>query len=161
MNTDTNPLSNSFVQLSDSRMIRYDEFVRKLFKLNAACGDSVHAAMGIAGEAGELTDAIKKHIVYNKPLDLVNVIEELGDLRFYMQALMNLYGITEQQVLQYNAAKLMVRYEGLEYSDRAAQERKDKIGEGTVKLSAEQQAAVDETGQIKNELNPGNEGTAK
>lgn len=120
------PAALGWVTLSTGQQIRYDEFVRKLFKINAACGDLMHAAIGICGEAGELGDAIKKHVVYNKPLDRTNVIEELGDLRFYMQAMQTLLGISEQEVLQHNACKLMVRYEDLEYSDAAAQARADK-----------------------------------
>lgn len=119
--------ANSFVILSDNSAIRYDHFVHRLFKQGAACGDLVHAGMGISGESGELLDAIKKHVVYGKELDRMNIIEELGDLMFYMHAMMNLLGISEQQVLQHNACKLMVRYEGLEYSDKAAQARADKV----------------------------------
>lgn len=115
-----------WVQDSQGKMLRYDDFVSKLFKKDAACGDLMHAVIGICGEAGELADAIKKHVVYNKPLDHANVIEELGDLRFYMQALQNLLGISEQRILQHNFMKLAQRYEGLEYSDEAAQARKDK-----------------------------------
>lgn len=120
--------ANSFVVLSDGTSIRYDHFVHRLFKQGAACGDLVHAGMGISGEAGELLDGIKKHVVYGKELDRMNIIEELGDLFFYMHAMMNLLGISEQQVLQHNACKLMVRYEGMSYSDKAAQARADKVG---------------------------------
>lgn len=38
-------------------------------------------ATGVSGEAGELLDAVKKSVVYKKPLDRENVVEELGDLR--------------------------------------------------------------------------------
>lgn len=48
-----------------------------------------HALLGIIGELGELTDAHKKHAIYEKPLDRGNVIEELGDIRFYLQMLEN------------------------------------------------------------------------
>jgi phosphoribosyl-ATP pyrophosphohydrolase len=121
-----------WVELNEQQ-IRYDHFVERLFKLGAACGDLMHAAVGIAGEGGELIDAIKKHVVHNKPLNRENVVEELGDLRFYMQAMQNLLGITEQEVLQHNALKLAKRYEGLVYSDQAAQNRTDKIGTGETK----------------------------
>lgn len=131
MNNEMNAMANSFV-LVNNQQIRYDEFVRRLFKLGSACGDLMHAAAGISGESGELIDAIKKHVVYNKPLDRTNVIEELGDLRFYMQAMQNLLGITEQEVMQHNACKLAVRYEGLEYSDEKAQARADKVGKEEV-----------------------------
>ena len=43
--------------------------------------------VGVSGEAGELLDAVKKAVIYRKPLDLENVIEELGDLEFYMEGL--------------------------------------------------------------------------
>ena len=106
--------------------VRYDIFVSYLFKLQSFDLMQLHGALGVAGEAGELADAIKKHVIYGKTLDRLNVIEELGDLRFYMQALMNLYQIDEQTVLQYNARKLGERYKGMVYSDADAIARKDK-----------------------------------
>lgn len=47
----------------------------------------IHMAVGIAGEAGELLDQVKKATIYRKPLDRENVVEELGDLEFYMEGL--------------------------------------------------------------------------
>lgn len=123
---ESNSQSLGWVTLSDNSQIRYDEFVRKLFKDQHLDYMKLHAALGVAGEAGELADAVKKEVIYCKPLDRKNLVEELGDLRFYIQAIMNLYSVTEQEVLQHNACKLMVRYENLEYSDAAAQARADK-----------------------------------
>jgi NTP pyrophosphatase (non-canonical NTP hydrolase) len=40
-----------------------------------------HAIMGLVTEAGELMDAIKKAKIYGKDLDLVNLVEELGDVK--------------------------------------------------------------------------------
>lgn len=88
--------------------------------------DLIHAVLGITGEAGELLDAVKKHSIYNKPLDRENVIEELGDLEFYMEQLRQRLDITREQTLDANIAKLGVRYAGLKYSDEAAQQRADK-----------------------------------
>jgi hypothetical protein len=53
-------------------------------------------------------------------------VEELGDLRFYIQAVMNTLGISEYEILQENANKLRVRYAGLSYSNEAAIARADK-----------------------------------
>jgi phosphoribosyl-ATP pyrophosphohydrolase len=107
--------------------IRYDVFVAGLFKLDPSpVMNRLHAAVGISGEAGELLDAVKKEWVYNKPLDYENVKEELGDLMFYITAMMIYCGISWQEVFQYNADKLAKRYVGLKYSDQAAQERADK-----------------------------------
>jgi NTP pyrophosphatase (non-canonical NTP hydrolase) len=88
--------------------------------------DLLHAVLGIAGEAGELVDAVKKHVIYNKPLDQANVIEELGDLEFYMEQLRQRLGVTREYCLQNNIDKLSVRYQNLQYSDEQAYNRRDK-----------------------------------
>lgn len=85
-----------------------------------------HMATGISGEAGELLDAVKKFAVYEKDLDLVNVIEELGDLEFYMQGLRDGLGISREEVLQFNVRKLSKRYASGAYTDSEAQARADK-----------------------------------
>lgn len=87
----------------------------------------IHMVLGISGEAGELLDAIKKSVIYNKPLDVVNVIEELGDIEFYLEGLRQRIGITREQTIDANIAKLAKRYEGFKYSDGAAQARADKV----------------------------------
>lgn len=123
--------ANSYVQLKnpqgDTDVIRYDLFVLQLFKAMPEPIMKIHAALGVCGEAGELADAIKKECIYGKVPDLANIKEELGDLLFYIHATMNMYGITEQEVLQLNAYKLETRYKGLRYSDEAAQKRADKV----------------------------------
>jgi NTP pyrophosphatase (non-canonical NTP hydrolase) len=86
----------------------------------------IHMAIGASGEAGELLDAIKRHTIYRKPIDLDNVIEELGDMEFYMEGLRSALGITREQTLKANMEKLSKRYKQLRYSDKAAQDRADK-----------------------------------
>ena len=95
-------------------------------ELTAHDAHRLHMAVGISGEAGELLDSIKKAVVYRKQYDQENVIEELGDLEFYMEGLRQSLGITRQETLAANFAKLEKRYRGHEYSDQAAQERADK-----------------------------------
>ena len=87
--------------------------------------DMIHMIMGISGEAGELLDAIKKSVIYRQTLDRQNVIEELGDLEFYMQGLRQILGISREETLEHNISKLMKRYEK-GYTDLAAKERADK-----------------------------------
>lgn len=89
----------------------------------------LHMAMGIAGEAGELLDAVKKHVIYNKPIDRGNIVEELGDLRFYMKGIMLPLEVTELEVIKGNIGKLSQRYKDFEYSNQAAQDRADKAGQ--------------------------------
>lgn len=85
----------------------------------------LHAAIGIAGEAGELLDAVRKHVFDGQPLDRDNIVEELGDLCFYLQAALQVIGHDREWVEACNMTKLSKRYEG-GYSDQQAQERKDK-----------------------------------
>ena len=85
-----------------------------------------HMSSALAYEAGELGDAFKKHIVYEKELDMENVIEELGDLEFYMRAIRDSLGITREETLQHNLDKLGKRYSKGSYSNKSAQERADK-----------------------------------
>lgn len=85
----------------------------------------LHMAVGIAGEAGELLDCIKKHVIYQQELDKHNVVEELGDLMFYMQGIMNELKLNPSTVKRLNIDKLEIRY-GKTYSDEAAKQRRDK-----------------------------------
>lgn len=86
----------------------------------------LHMAVGVSGEAGELLDAVKKAAIYGKPIDRDNVIEELGDLEFYMEGLRQGLNIDRNEVLDANAAKLAKRYHTGTYSDQQAQTRADK-----------------------------------
>ena len=90
--------------------------------------DLLHMAVGVSGEAGELLDAVKKAVIYNKQMDLENIIEELGDLEFYMSKIRQIVGITREEILQRNIDKLSVRYAKGKYSNDQAQERADKEG---------------------------------
>lgn len=95
-------------------------------KINEAEADLWHMATGVSGEAGELLDAVKKSVIYKRDLDRENVVEEIGDIRFYLAGIMNRLGITEEEVLAHNNAKLSKRYAAGSYSNEQAQERADK-----------------------------------
>jgi len=104
----------------------YRNFVARLFvKRNEGVEGLLHAALGIAGEAGEIVDAVKKHWVYGKALDRENLIEEIGDLLFYTQALARLVDVDIDGAIAANVAKLNKRYPA-GYTDAAAIARADK-----------------------------------
>lgn len=44
----------------------------------------LHAAMGMATESGEFMDALKKSYFYNRVLDRTNLLEEIGDILWYI-----------------------------------------------------------------------------
>lgn len=85
-----------------------------------------HSAMGIAGESGEFTDCVKKHIIYGQPLDTMNAAEELGDLLWYIAIGCDALGIPMEDIAIQNIAKLAKRYPE-KYTDFHAAERLDKM----------------------------------
>ncbi|HAV5365797.1 TPA: nucleotide pyrophosphohydrolase [Acinetobacter baumannii] len=89
--------------------------------------DLLHMGVGVSGESGELLDAIKKHAIYGKPLDRENVIEELGDLEFYMERIRQIIGVSREETISANMAKLGKRYSKGTYSNEQAQARADKV----------------------------------
>ena len=111
----------------------YEEFVMSKAKLGLVIveemsGDDahfLHMAIGVSGESGELLDSIKKAVIYRKNLDLENVKEELGDLEFYMAGLRAALGLTREQCIEANVAKLSKRYPN-NYTNQDAQARADK-----------------------------------
>ena len=48
-----------------------------------------NAALGLAGESGEVIEHIKKYLYHDKPLQVDEIILEAGDCLFYIQALLN------------------------------------------------------------------------
>lgn len=70
----------------------------------------LHGSIGACTEAGEMIDALKKHIYYGKPLDKVNLLEECGDLLWYCSIIMDALGASYQEVMQTNIEKLAARY---------------------------------------------------
>ena len=115
---------------------RHAELVEDLFKpgvqihhdLSADDCEIIHATLGVAGEAGEIVDAVKKFTVYRKPCDRDNLIEELGDMEFFLQALRKRLFISREETLEANVNKLSKRYSSGSYSDKQAQDRADKQG---------------------------------
>lgn len=89
-------------------------------------GKLLHASIGIAGESGELLDAVKKHLVYGKELDRANLEEELGDVLFFVAMACNSLGVTMEEVLSKNVQKLSKRYSSGSFSEQEAKERLDK-----------------------------------
>lgn len=72
----------------------------------------LHAAMGLSTEAGELLDNLKKHLFYGKDIDKVNLMEEMGDLDWYLNLLCHSLDITMDVISLANVQKLAARYGG-------------------------------------------------
>lgn len=70
----------------------------------------LHACMGASTEAGELVDVLKKHFFYGKEIKVSHLIEELGDLLWYIGLACDVLGVSMDQVMTTNIEKLRARY---------------------------------------------------
>lgn len=113
--------ANEYLKLTDNTCKHFPDGL----KLSERQADFLHALLGISGESGELVDGFKKHLIYNKPVDIGNLIEEAGDILWYMALLFRTIGVPFEQVMLENIDKLKARYPD-KYSDEAALARADK-----------------------------------
>lgn len=78
-----------------------------------------HAAKGLVTEAGEFTDVLKKYEFYGKDFDVVNLVEELGDLLWYVAIACDTIGTSFEEIMERNIAKLKARY-GEKFNEEGA-----------------------------------------
>lgn len=70
----------------------------------------LHVGIGLATEAAEVLDALKKHIFYGKDLDKVNIAEEIGDSQWYAAIGADALNTTLSNIQNTNIEKLVARY---------------------------------------------------
>jgi NTP pyrophosphatase (non-canonical NTP hydrolase) len=80
----------------------------------------LHASMGIETEAGEFLDVLKKFIFYGKQIDKVNLVEELGDLLWYIGIACDELSVSFEEIMIKNINKLKARYENNTFKDTKA-----------------------------------------
>lgn len=90
--------------------------IRTLNDLGSFKNNLVHMALGITGEAGEVADVIKKHYAYGKTLDVQHLVEEVGDIMFYLNGLLAEVDVEWSEVLELNIKKLEARYPDLRFN---------------------------------------------
>lgn len=70
----------------------------------------VWEALGLAGEAGEVANHVKKGVFHQHGLDLEKLKNEIGDTLWYAAALCTTLGLDIAEIMQANIKKLEVRY---------------------------------------------------
>lgn len=68
------------------------------------------AAMGIAGEGGEVCDLVKKWQHHRAPRDTEKLKKEIGDVLWYIAHACNVLGLRLEDIAAANVAKLRARY---------------------------------------------------
>jgi NTP pyrophosphatase (non-canonical NTP hydrolase) len=86
-----------------------------------------NAVMGLAGEAGEIADLYKKKLYHGHDVSAMQIIDELGDLLWYLAAVASLEGLSLADIARQNIDKLKVRYPN-GFTKRDSILRADKTG---------------------------------
>lgn len=81
-----------------------------------------HAVMGLVTEAGEIMDSLKKVKIYNQNLDKTNLVEEAGDIMWYLAILADALNVSFEDMWDKNIRKLKVRFPE-KYNDKDAKDR--------------------------------------
>lgn len=79
------------------------------------------SAIGLAGEAGEFADLVKKGIFHEAGCDYDKLVKELGDILWYAAFAANTLGVSLQSVLDANVAKLQDRYKSGKFTTQEFQ----------------------------------------
>jgi NTP pyrophosphatase (non-canonical NTP hydrolase) len=120
--------------MQDGNEEEFRAFVDSLFQSKREGNDGLlHASVGLAGEAGEVLDHMKKAWVYDRELDIPKVLEEMGDVLHYFFMLMiklEEIGVHVEliDIIQNNMAKLRKRYPN-GFTKRDAIARADKAAQ--------------------------------
>ena len=78
----------------------------------------INGVMGLCGEAGEAIDLVKKWLAQGHELNEEKLIKEIGDVAWYIAEIATALGVTLEDVLEKNIAKLKARYpNGFKYED--------------------------------------------
>ena len=84
-----------------------------------------NAAMGLAGESGEVVDLLKKNLFHGTDVSCEQIAEELGDVLYYVATIARQVGYTMEEIEAINREKLEIRFpEG--FSPEAANRRADE-----------------------------------
>ncbi|MEO1477765.1 MAG: nucleoside triphosphate pyrophosphohydrolase family protein [Bacteroidota bacterium] len=108
MSTDRHPLvmtANTYQELASRTLLGAPDF-----EITDAQVMISWNALGLAGEAGEVADLIKKQIYHQHGLDREALKKELGDVLWYVAALCSDLGLSLDEVMRANIEKLNARF---------------------------------------------------
>ena len=90
----------------------YQKFTRKMWtakRKKLSLKDYYVISTGLGGETGEVLEILKKSVRDDK-LDKVHLVEELGDVLYYLNMVCNYHGIDMNEVIDSNVEKINRRY---------------------------------------------------
>lgn len=90
------------------KLNEYQDLARRT--ANKHDGELVNYGLGIAGEAGEVADLIKKSQFHGHDVEKDEIKKELGDVMWYVSNIARLAGLSLEEIAQGNIDKLKRRY---------------------------------------------------
>lgn len=105
--------------MANSNLLRrYQDIVSQGLYVKDGVDEVAHCALGLAGEAGEVADQIKKSQYEDGELNVTKLLLEMGDVLWYLAWLAQSYGFSLEELALMNIEKLKngkrsAQYEGV------------------------------------------------
>ena len=85
----------------------------------------LYAAIGMCGEAGEVSELIKKYAYHGHTIDREHLARELGDVLWYVSYMADMFGYSLGEIMEMNQEKLAKRYPDGKFDEERSRNRKE------------------------------------
>ena len=85
----------------------------------------LYAAIGMCGEAGEVSELVKKYAYHGHAMDTEHLARELGDVLWYVSYMAHLFGYSLGEIMVMNQDKLAKRYPDGKFDAERSRNRKE------------------------------------
>ena len=85
----------------------------------------LYAAIGMCGEAGEVSELVKKYAYHGHAIDTEHLARELGDVLWYVAYMADLFGYPLGKIMAMNQEKLAKRYPDGKFDAERSRNRKE------------------------------------
>ena len=85
----------------------------------------LYAAIGMCGEAGEVSEIVKKYAYHGHAMDTEHLARELGDVLWYVAYMADLFGYSLGKIMAINQEKLAKRYPDGKFDEERSRNRKE------------------------------------
>lgn len=89
---------------------KYQQLVMNGMFVDEAHSPLVNAVLGLNGEAGEVADLVKKSQYVGRTLNVNQLLDELGDVLWYLTYAAGYHGFTIEELASLNMEKLSARH---------------------------------------------------
>ena len=100
-------------RLGDESAMDFNEYQTKALRTAGVKEKTqlvLNGVMGLAGESGECVDIMKKHLFQGHALDREKLMDELGDVLWYLAITTDGLGYQLEDIANHNIIKLVKRY---------------------------------------------------